>query len=411
MSRLSIYIIAAILLLFTAMSAYGYDTLSHEIAVPAGQAENKYQFQLNADETVQLDILNPTQAFSFVLNYNKVNNPPALNTTSPRDTPVFYLELLLVNETELPSNLDFNAVLRYKYYEPTLPCEPDNMEFLLYRSARWREFESVGSIDRPTTTLTQGFSRSELRPHGTHISVMGGNTLPVSSTDDFELYDQFGAVLTAAKTKSNTYQFQLGKSEVLHVEIQGSDRNFNWVATQLTENPYPNALFQNANKGLRFYKIEISGTTGTPIYNAGFRYDFVNSNLPSGMTVSTLKFQVYKYSMWTDLQQTPDVNTEASILTQGVSSLQDLTSSINYIAIAGTVNSPPTPTPSPTRSPAPPAQHSPTKPDPGTENPTPSGSHKQNKPDNSSSSSRFGINAVLSVVLIIVSMAVAVRLL
>jgi hypothetical protein len=354
--------------------------------VPAGAGINKYFYPLEFDQTIELDVISPSKDFSFELQH--LTESPYPDALSPRDTPVMYFKLIVPQV----GDLTFNAVIDYTFNTSALNVPPETMEYVIYRSGRWRYFDSYTQVTVSTQHAAQGFDSSNLKADGTYIAIYGGNTVDLPY-DDSDRYQSFNTEYTASGAL-NQYAFEIGRGVTIEMDILGPKPSFSFKLTRPTSNPFVNASFPtNIDTVLSYLNLEISGNV-KPTYNIVFRYKY--DKLLDGVRESTLVFVYYKSNQWSLF--TEKTTRGGFVVTQAATSIQDFTTSLSSIAIVGSTHVP-TPPPSP-----PSPQPSPT---PQTSIvPAPSQSPVDRLPDtldSSNSSNLIRMSMILSIALVLIS--------
>jgi len=360
--------------------------------------KNLTQFRVflpNTTEELQVDILKPATDMQFLVHYHSVDQAPIVDGNGgPRTVPVFYFDVELV--TSQPaltvSQLKFNAVFRYKYDPSTLPCsDASHLTFLVHRSGRWRVLEEPTTIEPLTHYITQPMSSYEelnRYENTTQFAVMCGDVVPVSDSDDYELYDRLDTVLTAVASNStleqdpfeNQFQFQLGGYESLQIDILGTKNAFEWKVSKLEQNPTTSSQFQSGNITLHYFSLEMMGLNGStiaPTFNAVLRYKYRLNLIPSQAQIDSIHFEWFSVNQnrWVKFTQAGSINTESRTVSQGGSTGDELKRSPTYLVIVAKVKEPQTPSPSPSPKPSTPSP-----------SPKPSDSNVVNPPPSSSSS-------------------------
>jgi hypothetical protein len=330
-SRISFIALIVIILSFTcSLCTCQTRSIDFDKKVTVKKAKlTQMSFSISSDEKITLDIINPNNEFSFKLSHKDTN--PFSDAKAPRSDALRFFVFKLEDE-EKQTDLLFNAVIRYIWKNNNVVKVPLNsMEFLLFRSKRWREFASATSVDVPTRTLTQGWSSSEYRPGGTNIAIFGGKKISLPEGDDTDLFNQFGEAIDVKANTPNSFKFQLSGNQEFDIEILGATDDFTMKVTNPLENPFPESKMLKDTHAVEFLSIDL-GTSAPPDYNAVFRMDY--GQLLEGDT-SSLQFVIHRNGEWIQFSSDPDNNVKTHVITQGARSQDDLDSSTIHIALVG----------------------------------------------------------------------------
>lgn len=329
-------------------------SLNAPVQVTANSGTTTYNFDLGNDQTAIVDIVSPTQDFSFTLGFS---GNPTVNSEKMalKSTPISFFTFQVNDEASVP-DLSFGAALRFVYNSDLFSVDPATLSFYQFRSDKWRELPDVSTVETTTKTLTQSFQREFLLPGVNQLGVWGGSDVTFPDDDyDYDLYDRYETPLTVHANVKNTFAFGLPhKGESFEMDILGANMDYVITVERHLSNPNPTINYpSSAVQGIYYFTITNANNVN-PVINAVFRYKYTTPLPLSGVSTDSLMFYYVQSDAYKEFFE--DGERDENVITQAASSLDDQLSSPFRLVLMG--DAPAVPSPSP-YVPPPPAQPSP----------------------------------------------------